>query len=122
MNSVVWIIQIVLALLFLVIGGLKVVLPLPALQRIVHLAKRFPTAMRLIGISEVLGVMGLLVPSLTGIQPWLTVAATLGLTIILIGALVVHIKAREFTNLGLPGLMLGLALLVAVGRGLLFPL
>jgi len=122
MNSVVWIIQIVLALLFLVIGGLKVVLPLPALQRIVHLAKRFPTPMRLIGMSELLGVIGLLAPGLTGIEPWLTVAAALGLTIILIGALVVHLRTREFSRLGLPGLMLGFALFVAVGRGLLFPL
>jgi len=122
MNSVLWIVQSILALLFLLIGGLKVVLPLPALQRIMSLAKRIPTAMRLIGISELLGAIGLLAPGLTGIQPWLTVAAALGLSIILIGALVVHIRAREFSSLGLPVLMLLSALFVVVGRGLLFPL
>lgn len=122
MNTVVWIMQIVLAVLFLVLGGLKVVLPLPALQRIMPLAKRLPTAMRWIGRSEVLGVLGLLLPGLTGIQPWLTVAAALGLTIILLGALVVHLQEREFSRLGLPGLMLLLALLVVVGRGLVVPL
>ncbi|HZR41806.1 MAG TPA: DoxX family protein [Ktedonobacteraceae bacterium] len=122
MNSVLWIIQIVLALLFLLIGGLKVVLPLHALQRIMPLAKRIPTTMRLIGISELLGVIGLLAPGLTGIQPWLTVTAALGLSIILIGALVVHTRNREFSSLGLPVLMLLLALFVVVGRGLLFPL
>src|SRR5215469_3268786 len=122
MNTVVWIIQIVLAGLFLVLGGLKVILPLPALQRIMPLAKRIPTAMRWIGISEVLGVLGLLLPSLTGIGPWLTVAAALGLTIVLLGALVAHLRDREFSHLGLPGLMLLLALLVVVGRGLVVPL
>ena len=122
MNSVLWIMQIVLALLFLMLGGLKVALPLPALQRIMPLARRLPTALRWIGISEVLGVLGLLLPGLTGIQPWLTVAAALGLAIILIGALVVHLRDREFSHLGLPGLMLGLALFVVVGRGLVVPL
>ena len=121
MNSVLWTVQSILALLFLLIGGLKVVLPLNTLQRIMPLAKRIPTAMRLIGISELLGVIGLLAPGLTGIQPWLTVAAALGLSTILIGALVVHTRAREFSSLGLPVLMLLLALFVVVGRGLLFP-
>ena len=122
MNSVLWIIQTVLALLFLLAGGPKVFLPLNTLQRIIPLAKTIPTTMRLIGISELLGVIGLLVPGLTGIQPWLTVAAALGLAIVVIGALVVHTRDREFSRLGLPAMMLLLALVVAFGRGLLLPL
>ena len=97
-------------------------LPLVALQRIMPVAKRLLTAMRWIAMSELLGVPGLLAPGLTGIQPRLTVAAALGLTIILIGALVAHLRAREFLRLGLPGLMLLLALFLAVGRRLLVPL
>jgi putative oxidoreductase len=122
MNSVLWIIQALLALLFLLIGGPTVFLPRSTLQRIIPLAMRIPTALRWIGISELLGAIGLLAPGLTGIAPWLTVAAALGLVIVLIGALVTHIRDGEFSHLWFPALLLLLTLFVALGRGMLVPL
>jgi hypothetical protein len=73
--------------------------------------------MCLIGISELLGVIGLFAPGFVGIQLWVTVAAVLGLALVQIGALVVHTRDRAFSRLGLPAMMLlvawGIAWVVA---------
>lgn len=78
--------------------------------------------MRYIGVCELLGTVGLVVPDLTHIQPWLSIAAALGLAVVLIGALIVHMRSQEFSRLLIPSVMLLLTLFVALGRGFLLPL
>src|ERR671929_565589 len=78
-----WIVQGLLALLFLFTGGIKLVLPLEMLTAQVPLPGWF---VRFLGVAEVLGAIGLILPGLLRIRPGLTPLAASGLVIIMIGA------------------------------------
>jgi DoxX-like protein len=85
-NAILWTMQILLALLFLFAGGAKLVLSPEQLQ----VPPSIPIAfLKFIGVCEVLGGIGLVLPALVGIQPWLTPLAAGGLVIIMAGAVVV---------------------------------
>jgi hypothetical protein len=86
MRVALWIVQGLLAAIFLLAGGVKLVLPPEALVGPVALPIPF---VRFIGVAEVLGAIGLILPTLLGIRPGLTPLAALGLIIIMIGATVV---------------------------------
>jgi uncharacterized membrane protein YphA (DoxX/SURF4 family) len=92
-NIALWIIQILLALLFLFSGGMKLIIPPDVLASMgspnqVHLPGRF---VQLIGVFEVLGGIGLILPGLLRIRRGLTPLAAVGLLIILIGAVVLTV-------------------------------
>jgi len=91
MNILLWIIQILLALLFLFAGVTKLVIPPDKLQAqappgAVHFPGWF---LIFIGVCEVLGALGLILPGLTRTRKGLTALAALGLTIIMIGAVII---------------------------------
>ncbi len=86
MNVTLWIIQGLLAALFLFAGGVKLVLPAEALAGPVPIPVLF---LRFIAVCEILGAIGLILPGLLRIKPGLTSLAAAGLTIIMIGATVV---------------------------------
>ena len=83
MNRGLWIVQVLLALLFLFAGGMKLVLPIEEMTKDIAMPGWF---LRFIGVAEVLGGLGLVLPGLTGIRPGLTPLAAAGLLIIMIGA------------------------------------
>jgi hypothetical protein len=85
MTYVLWIVQGLLALLFLFTGGIKLVLPLEVLTEGSPLPGWF---VRFLGVAEVLGAIGLILPGLLRIRPGLTPLAACGLVIIMIGATV----------------------------------
>ena len=85
MTYVLWIVQGLLALLFLFTGGIKLVLPLEVLTEGSPLPGWF---VRFLGVAEVLGAIGLILPGLLRIRPGLTPLAAAGLVIIMIGATV----------------------------------
>src|SRR5215217_2261552 len=85
MTYALWIVQGLLALLFLFTGGIKLVLPLEVLTEGTPLPGWF---VRLLGVAEVLGAIGLILPGLLRIRPGLTSLAAAGLVIIMIGATV----------------------------------
>ena len=85
MTYALWIVQGLLALLFLFTGGVKLVLPLEVLTEQSPLPGWF---VRFLGVAEVLGAIGLVLPGLLGIRPGLTPLAASGLVIIMIGATV----------------------------------
>ena len=119
MNIALWIVQVLLALLFLFAGGMKLVLPLDKLTGPVALPGLF---IRFIGVAEVLGSLGLILPSLLRIKPWLTPLAALGLIIIMIGAVAVTL-AGGMIGVALFSLVVGLlAAFVAYGRWYLAPI
>jgi hypothetical protein len=92
-----WIVNIVLALLFLAAGGMKALAPTPRLrERGMTWTDDFSTrAVTLIGIAEVIGAVGLIVPLATGILPLLTPIAAVCLAVLMGGAIGVHARRKE---------------------------
>ena len=120
MTYALWIVQVLLALVFLFTGGTKLVLPLEELlaQMPLPLPGWF---VRFLGVAEVLGALGLILPGLLRIRPGLTPLAAAGLVIIMIGATVYTLAGGEVA-LALIPLVVGLfAAFVAYGRWRLVP-
>jgi uncharacterized membrane protein YphA (DoxX/SURF4 family) len=120
LNIVLWVVQVLLALLFIWAGGMKLVLPLEKLAGPVALPGLF---LRFIGVVELLGGLGLILPGLLRIRPGLTPLAAAGLVIIMIGA--VGITFAGGVNVGLaliPAVTGLLAAFVAYGRWRLAPI
>ena len=88
MTYVLWIVQGLLALLFLFTGRIKLVLPIEVMP--VPLPGPF---LRFSGVAEVLGAVGLILPWLLGIRPGLTPLTAAGLVIIMTGAMVLTLAA-----------------------------
>jgi hypothetical protein len=118
MNVTLWIVQALLAALFLFGGIVKLVLPLDQLQGPVSMPGWF---LRFIGLAETLGGLGLVLPVLLRIKPWLTPLAAAGLVIIMAGATAVTVAGVGVGPALLP-LIVGLLLIfVAYGRWRLAP-
>jgi DoxX-like protein len=113
-----WIIQGLLALLFLFAGGMKLVLPIEEMTKQMALPGLF---LRFIGVAEVLGAIGLILPELLGIRPGLTPLAAAGLVIIMIGATVVTLASGGVGQALIPLVVGLLAAFVAYGRWRLAP-
>ena len=92
MNRALWILQWLLAVLFLFTGGVKLVLPVEEMTKQMPLPGLF---LRFIGVAEVLGAAGLVLPGLLRIRPGLTPLAAAGLVIIMIGAVVTTIAQGQ---------------------------
>jgi len=118
MNVALWIIQALLALVFLGAGLMKATRPLPALETNVGAwVHDVPLpVIRLTGAAEVLGAAGLvLVRAFDG--AWvLTGLAAVGLAIIMLGAIVIHGRRDERKEVGLNAALLALLVVVAAGR------
>jgi len=118
MNIVLWIIQILLALLFLFAGGTKLFMSEAALTQMAP-----PNSivlpillLRLIGLCEVLGALGLILPGITRIRRGLTPLAACGLLIIMIGAVVTTVMGLGAAAAITPLVAGVLCAVVAYGR------
>lgn len=123
MNVALWIIQVLLALLFLFAGGTKLVLPIETLTSMGSPNQILLPGwlIRFIGVCEVLGALGLILPGLLRIRPGLTPLAAAGLVILMIGATVLTFAGDGFA-MAMPALVVGLlAAFVAYGRWRLAP-
>ena len=115
MNTVLWIVQILLALLFLFAGGMKLIMPIEEMTKGVPIA--LPGwFLRFIGVCEVLGAAGLVLPWLLDIRAGLTPLAALGLVIIMLGATATTWATAGPTMALLPLLIGALLAFVAYGR------
>ncbi len=118
MDIALWIIQALLALLFLFAGGAKLVMSVEEMTKQIPLPGLF---LRFIAVCEVLGAVGLIFPGLLRIRPGLTPLAAAGLVIIMIGAVVVTL-ANGQTGPALFSFVVGFAAtFVAYGRCRLAP-
>ena len=88
MTYALWIVQALLALLFLFSGAMKFIMPIEEMTRDIQMPIAF---LRFIGAAEILGGVGLVLPSLLRIRPGLTPLAAAGLVIIMIGATVLSL-------------------------------
>ncbi len=113
LTSALWIIQGLLALLFLFAGSMKLIVPIQMLTAQMPLPGLF---LQFIGVAEVAGAIGLILPGLLRIRPILTPLAACGLLIIMIGATVVTLAGGEVVPALLPLVMGLLCAFVTYGR------
>ena len=119
MNVALWIVQGLLAALFVFGGGMKLVLPIEKMTDPVALPGLF---LRFIGVCELLGGIGLILPSLLRIRPGLTPLAASGLVVIMIGATVITLAYIGIASALIPLVVGILAAFVAYGRSRLAPI
>ncbi|MFD5316661.1 DoxX family protein [Streptomyces sp. NPDC127098] len=96
MNVAYWIVAGLLAAFYLYGGVLKAVRSRDGLRPMMAWVDSTPMpAVRAIGLVEVLGAIGLVLPPLTGIAPWLALAAALGFVVLQLGAIPVHLRLGD---------------------------
>ena len=118
MNLALWIAQGLLAALFLFAGGTKLIFPLDVLASMGS-PNQIPLPgwfIRLTGVVEVLGALGLILPGLLRIRPELTALAAAGLMIVMIGAVGFTVASGEIGAAVIPLVVGVLAAFVAYGR------
>jgi uncharacterized membrane protein YphA (DoxX/SURF4 family) len=118
MNALLWILQIVLALIFAGAGAIKLIQPRDKLAKTLGgWVDDFPAQLlKPLGLAELLGAIGLIVPPLVHIAPILTPVAASALVVTMTGAMVTHARRREFTNVAVNVLLAVIAAVVAWGR------
>ena len=116
LSTVIWAVQWVLAVFFLVVGAAHAFRSLEKLRKETYWVGALnPGVVRLIGGLEMLGAVGLIGPAMSGVMPWLTTWAALGLGLTMLGAVVFHLSRREFDALPINLIPLAMAALVVVG-------
>lgn len=118
MNIVLWVLAGVLAVTFFASGLSKVVGQREAMIAKTPYVEDFPQgAVRLIGVVEMLGALGLVLPALLDVAPVLVPVAAIGLAAVMLGAVVVHLRRGEGAASAAPALVLAvLAVVLAWGR------
>jgi uncharacterized membrane protein YphA (DoxX/SURF4 family) len=117
MTTALWSVQIILAVIFAIAGFTKVSQPREKLVASLTWTEDYPLGfVRMIGLLEVLAAVGLILPLVTGVLPVLTPVAAAGLAIIMIGAIVVHVRRGESSYIPMNVGLLLAAAFVAVGR------
>ncbi len=112
-RAVLWIVQSVLAALFLFAGGAKLAAPAGDLAKMSTLS---PAFLKFIGTCEILGALGLVLPGIFRVRLGLTPLAATGLVLIMAGAVVVTAMTQNVSSALFPLGIGGLAALVAIGR------
>jgi len=116
-----WVFSAVLAVVFLVTGVMKAFRYEQARERFLWV-KDVPRALvRVIGIAEILGALGLILPAVTGIYPWLSFYAACALALLMFMASTFHAQRREWTDFALNLILLLFLLFVAYSRRGLVP-
>ena len=122
MNVVLWILQALLAAVFLGVGVLKLAKPKEALLDKMGALEGFrPITIKAIGLAEVLGALGLVAAPLVGwdgLVPW----AALGLASVMVAGAIVHGERGEWAQIGGNVALLTFALVVMYGRSAHLPL
>lgn len=117
MHIAFWVAQVLLASMFLLSGFMKASMPIEKLSAMMPWTGSVPSALvRFISMAEILGGIGLLLPSLLRIKPQLTVWAAAGLATILLLSIPFHISRGETSMIGINALFLLLAVFVTWGR------
>lgn len=119
MNIALWIAAFILALAVLAAGMMKLVRTPQQLEAAgMGWVKHFPPAApKVIGLLEVLGAVGLILPAFTGIAPVLVPLAATGLALLMLGAVITHVRIGDSVREAAPAIVLAvLAIFVAWGR------
>lgn len=123
MNIALWIVQGLLAAMFFMAGQMKAFTPAKVREnpQMTWAQDKTDGYIRFIGIAELLGAIGLILPLITGILPWLTVLAAIGLGLIqALAIFTVHVPKKEYQVIPVNIVLLALAVFIAFGRSNLF--
>jgi uncharacterized membrane protein YphA (DoxX/SURF4 family) len=118
-NLALWIIAGVLAFAFFGSGAMKLAQSkdkLVASSTGGWAADWSPASIKLVGLAEIAGAIGLILPALLHIAPILVPLAAVGLILVMLGAAVVHSRRHELPNVAINVVLLLLAAFVAWGR------
>lgn len=116
MNIVFWVVQIILGLAFIMFGSMKTFQYEKAKVSLPWVKDSSKGLVTFIGVAELLGGLGLILPYATGIAPILTPIAAFGLGLVMILAAGLHVKRKENQAIGMNIIFLALAIFVAIGR------
>jgi uncharacterized membrane protein YphA (DoxX/SURF4 family) len=123
LNTILWIFQVVLAMMFLMAGAMKMMQPKDKMAEKMAWVEDFSQdQIRGIGMLEVFGALGLVLPAVTGILPVLVPLAALGLALTMMGAFFTHLRRKEIIPMGAMNMMLfAMTIFVAYGRWFVAP-
>jgi uncharacterized membrane protein len=117
MNVVLWITQVILAAMFAVAGIMKATQPKEKLADRLPWTQDFSQGtVRFIGVVELLGAFGLILPAVTGIAPILTPIAAIGFAVMMVLAAATHIRRKEPSAVVFNAVLFAVAVFVAWGR------
>lgn len=117
MNIALWVAQILLVVLYGMAGVMKTFQIAKVKEQMPWAKNRSDAFVRFVGISELLGALGMVLPLLTGILPWLTPLAALGLTVIQALAIFSeHLPKKEYNVIPFNVVLLALSAFVIIGR------
>jgi putative oxidoreductase len=120
MNIVLWILQVLLAVAFVAHGWLFLA---PSPEIAAQMNATMPRWFQLfLGVAEVLAGIGLTLPGLTRVQPWLVAAAAFGVMLVTASATVFHLVRAEFSSAMITFLLLAMATFVAYMRHRVLPI
>jgi uncharacterized membrane protein YphA (DoxX/SURF4 family) len=118
-NVVVWIVTGLLAVLFLMAGAMKLAKSKAQLVENPSMgwAEDFsPAVLKFIGLAEVAGAAGLVLPGAFDVATWLVPTAAIGLAGVMAGAVITHLRRKEYPNMVVNLVLLALAVFVAIER------
>ena len=120
MNILLWTLQGLLAVAFFAHGAMMLFPPAAVAEQMNAMLSRWFQIF--IGVSEVAAAIGLTVPGITRIQPWLVSAAAAGLMIVMISATVFHLMRGEISSAATTLVLLTMATVVAYMRWRVAPI
>ncbi len=123
MNIVLWIIQGLLALIFFMAGAMKFFKSKNELrEKLGDWVDQYTgMSIKLIGLSELLGAIGIIIPMAVGILPILTPLAAIGLAMTMVGAMKVHYQRKEKSKIVINVVLMLFAIFTAIGRLYIVP-
>ncbi len=120
MNIVVWVLQVLLAAAFFAHGWLFLSPPADIVEQMnASLPRWFQV---FLGIAEVLASVGLILPGVTRIFPWLVVWAAVGVMVVTISATVYHLARGEISSAVITFVLFAMAGFVAYMRQVVMPI
>ncbi|HEU4894469.1 MAG TPA: DoxX family protein [Acidimicrobiia bacterium] len=121
-HRVLWGLQWLVGLYFIAIGVMHFIVPEGLPTQLSWMYELDDSLHAVSGVAEILGGLGLIVPSLTRVAPWLTPLAALGLMVVMVGAVIWHAARGEVVNIAVNVVNLGVLGYIAYGRWRLVPI
>ena len=120
MNIVLWVLQVLLAIAFFAHGLLFLVPPADVVEQMNALLPRW--FQLFLGIAEILAAIGLTLPGMTRVMPWLVTWAAVGIMIVMISATILHVVRAETSSAIITAVLLAMATFVAYTRHRVLPI